>query len=196
MAGPAAPPIRCPWPGDDPLYQRYHDFEWGVPLRDDQALFELLLLEGFQAGLSWLTILKRREGMRQAFEGFDPEKLAAYGEADRARLLADPRIIRNRLKVAAAVKNARAYLKITESSGGFSDFLWRFVDGRPVQNAWKAMAEVPAKTPLSDRVSRELKSRGFTFVGSTIVYAFLQAAGFVNDHLVSCSRWRELGGGA
>jgi DNA-3-methyladenine glycosylase I len=196
VAGQAPPPVRCPWPGDDPLYQRYHDFEWGVPLADDQALFELLLLEGFQAGLSWLTILKRREGMRLAFDGFDPARLAAYGEADLARLLGDPRIVRNRLKAEAAVKNARAYLALRDAGRRFSDHLWDFVDGRPVQNAWRAMADVPAATPLSERLSRDLKSRGFTFVGATIAYAFLQAAGFVNDHLVSCFRWRELGGGA
>ena len=196
MAEQAGLPVRCPWPGNDPLYITYHDVEWGAPLKDDQALFELLLLEGFQAGLSWLTILKRREGMRQAFDGFDPARLAAHGEADRARLLSDPRIIRNRLKVAAAATNARAYLKIRDAGLRFSDYLWNFVDGRPIQNARTTMACVPAETPLSGRVSRDLKSRGFTFVGSTIVYAYLQSAGLVNDHLVSCFRWRELGGGA
>lgn len=184
--------VRCPWPGTDPLYLDYHDREWGAPLRDDRALFELLLLEGFQAGLSWLTILKRRESMRRAFQGFDPATLAAYGDADFQRLLADPGIIRNRLKVHGAAKNARAYLTILEKEGSFSDYLWSFVDHRPVVNAWERMQDVPAKTPLSDEMSRALKVRGFTFVGSTIIYAFMQASGLVNDHLTGCFRYAQL----
>lgn len=183
---------RCPWPGTDPLYLEYHDREWGAPLRDDRALFELLLLEGFQAGLSWLTILRRRESMRRAFQGFDPVTLAAYGDADFQRLLADPGIIRNRLKVHGATKNARAYLAILEKHGSFSDYLWGFVNHRPVANAWERMQDVPAKTPLSDEMSRALKAAGFTFVGSTIIYAFMQASGLVNDHLTGCFRHAQL----
>lgn len=184
--------VRCPWPGTDPLYLEYHDLEWGAPLRDDRALFELLLLEGFQAGLSWLTILKRRISMRRAFDGFDPATLAAYGHKDCERLLADPGIIRNRLKVDAATKNAKAYLALLEKRGGFADYLWSFVEGRPLVNSWKRMEDVPARTPLSDEMSRALKAQGFTFVGSTIVYAFMQAAGLVNDHLTGCFRHAEL----
>lgn len=182
---------RCPWAGTDPDYVRYHDEEWGVPLRDDRALFELLVLEGAQAGLSWITVLKRREGYRRAFEGFDPERIARYGPAVEARLLSDPGIVRNRLKVASAIRNARAFLTLKEERGAFSDYLWGFTDGRPVVNRWKEMSEVPARTDLSDRISADLKRRGFNFVGSVIVYAFLQSAGIVNDHLVSCFRWRE-----
>lgn len=189
-----AGPVRCPWCGTDPLYVDYHDREWGTPLRDDPALFELLVLEGFQAGLSWLTILKRREGFRQAFGGFDPEAMAAYGPKDFERLLADPRIIRNRLKVEASRANARAFLAVRDKLGSFSAYLWHFVDGRPVVNAFENMGQVPASTPLSDAVSRDLKSRGFKFVGSTIVYAYLQSAGLVNDHLTSCFRRAELAG--
>lgn len=183
---------RCPWPGTDPLYLEYHDREWGAPLRDDRALFELLLLEGFQAGLSWLTILKRRESMRRAFQGFDPAALAAYGDADFQRLLADPGIIRNRLKVHGATKNAKAYLGILDKHGSFSDYLWGFVNNRPVVNAWERMQDVPARTPLSDEMSRALKACGFTFVGSTIMYAFMQASGLVNDHLTGCFRYAQL----
>ncbi|MFZ5426557.1 MAG: DNA-3-methyladenine glycosylase I [Thermodesulfobacteriota bacterium] len=189
-----AGPVRCPWCGTDPLYIDYHDREWGTPLRDDQALFELLVLEGFQAGLSWLTILKRREGFRQAFGGFDAEAMAAYGPKDFERLMADPRIIRNRLKVEASRTNSRAFLAVRDKLGSFSDYIWGFVDGRPVVNAWEAMGHVPASTPLSGAVSRDLKSRGFKFVGSTIVYAYLQSAGLVNDHLTSCFRRAELAG--
>ena len=192
--GPGGPDglVRCPWPGTDPLYRAYHDREWGAPLFDDRALFELLLLEGFQAGLSWLTILRRRESMRRAFEGFDPVVLAGYGEKDRTRLLADPGIIRNRLKVDGATRNAKACLSILEKHGSFADYLWSFVNRRPVVNAWERMEDVPAKTPLSDEISRALKSQGFTFVGSTIVYAFMQASGMVNDHLTGCFRYAEL----
>ncbi|GFK93719.1 DNA-3-methyladenine glycosylase 1 [Fundidesulfovibrio magnetotacticus] len=183
---------RCPWPGADPLYTDYHDREWGTPLRDERALFELLILEGFQAGLSWLTILRRRENFRRAFQGFDPETMAAYGPTDFARLLADPGIIRNRLKVEASARNARAFLATQERHGGFAAFLWAFVDNTPVQNAWERMDQTPATTPLSDAVSRALKAQGFTFVGSTIVYALLQSAGLVNDHLTCCFRHAQL----
>lgn len=183
---------RCPWPGSDPVYVDYHDREWGMPLWDDQALFELLVLEGFQAGLSWLTILKRREGFRQAFEGFDPNVIVAYGPRERERLLADPGIIRNRLKVEAATANAKAFLAVQHQNGSFSDYLWGFVDGKPVINTWERIDQVPASTPLSDTVSRDLKSRGFKFVGTTITYALLQSCGLVNDHLVGCFRRAEL----
>jgi DNA-3-methyladenine glycosylase I len=188
-------PTRCPWCGADPTYQAYHDTEWGVPLHDETALFEFLVLEGAQAGLSWLTILRKREGYRRAFHGFDAERVARYDEQDRARLLADPGIVRNRLKIAGAIENARATLRVREAFGGLDAYFWRFVDGRPIQNAWKDMSRVPATTPLSDTISRDLKQRGFKFVGSTIVYAHMQATGMVNDHLVGCFRYRELGGG-
>lgn len=187
-------PTRCPWPGADPLYVRYHDEEWGVPLRDDRKLFELLLLEGAQAGLSWLTILRKRENYRAAFDSFDPEKMARYGEDRFALLLGNEGIIRNRLKVRGFSTNARAYLDLVEREGSFSSWLWSFVDGRPIVNSWRSMSEVPAETELSKRIGKELKKRGFTFVGSTIVYAYLQSAGLVNDHLVGCFRYRELGG--
>ncbi len=185
-------PIRCAWCGSEPLYRSYHDSEWGVPLHDERALFEFLILEGAQAGLSWLTILKKREGYRRAFADFDAEQVARYGEADVARLLADPGIVRNRLKVAAAIGNARATLKLREDFGGLDAYFWRFVDGRPIVNAWRDISEVPASTPLSDAISKDLKRRGFKFVGSTIVYAHMQATGMVNDHTVDCFRHREL----
>lgn len=184
-------PNRCPWAETDPDYVRYHDEEWGLPLRDDRALFELLILEGAQAGLSWITILKRRAGYRRAFEGFDPEWIARYGPSDETRLLSDPGIVRNRLKVSSAIRNARAFLALRDEKGSFSDYLWNFTDGRPVVNQWKSMAEVPARTDLSDRISSDLKRRGFNFVGSVIIYAFLQSAGLVNDHLMSCFRRNE-----
>lgn len=184
--------LRCTWPGTDPLYLAYHDTHWGVPLHDDKALFELLILEGFQAGLSWLTILKRREGFRRAFKGFDAHIVAGFTERDQKRLMEDPGIIRNRLKVAAAPKNARAFLAVCRERGSFADYLWDFVDHRPVVNAWESTPEVPAKTPLSDAISKDLKARGFAFVGSTIVYAFMQAAGLVNDHLTGCFRYGQL----
>jgi DNA-3-methyladenine glycosylase I len=183
---------RCPWCGDDPLYVRYHDQEWGVPSRNDRHLFEMLLLDGAQAGLSWLTILRKREGYRRAFAGFDPERIARFTARDQARLLADPGIVRNRLKIASAVRNAQAWLALVAAEGSFAAYLWDFVDGRPVQNAFRTLADIPATTPLSDRISKDLKRRGFNFVGSTIIYAFLQAAGVVNDHLVSCFRYREV----
>lgn len=183
---------RCAWCGTNPLYMAYHDEEWGVPLHDERALFEFLILEGAQAGLSWLTILKKREGYRRAFDNFDAERIARYGERDTARLLADPGIVRNRLKIAAAVTNARATLKIREAFGGLDAYFWRFVDGRPLRNAWRDMSQVPASSPLSDAISKDMKQRGFKFVGSTIVYAHMQATGMVNDHTLDCFRHREL----
>ena len=187
---------RCPWCGDIPVYVRYHDEEWGTPLHDDRALFELLVLEGAQAGLSWLTVLNRREGYRQAYEGFVPERVAAFDAAKLAALATDSRIVRNRAKIAASVANAKAFLGIQATFGSFDAYLWRFVDGRPVVGAWTDIGQVPAQTPLSQTVSRDLKARGFGFVGPTICQAFLQAAGLVNDHLTQCFRYRELTGGA
>ncbi|MBN1196641.1 MAG: DNA-3-methyladenine glycosylase I [Candidatus Aminicenantes bacterium] len=184
---------RCAWvPPDNPLYVTYHDREWGVPVHDDRLLFEFLVLEGAQAGLSWLTVLRKREHYREAFDGFDPERVAGFDDARIQRLLQNPGIIRNRLKVRAAVSNARAFLNVQEEFGTFSRFIWQFVDGRPIINAWKTIADVPASTSLSDAISRELKRRGFKFVGSTIVYAHMQATGMVNDHTVDCFRYREL----
>lgn len=171
----------------------YHDREWGLPLHDDRKLFELLVLEGAQAGLSWRTVLERRDGYRRAFHRFDPQRIARYGEADVARLLADPGIVRNRLKVEAAIGNARAYLALREEQGSLDRYLWGFVGGRPIVNAWRSQREVPASTPESDALSRDLKRRGFRFVGTTIVYAFMQATGLVNDHLVDCFRYLEVG---
>jgi DNA-3-methyladenine glycosylase I len=167
----------------------YHDQEWGVPLHDDRRLFEMLTLEGAQAGLSWLTILRKREGYRTAFAGFDPQVVAGYGEQDVARLLGDPGIVRNRLKVTSTVSNARAVLEVQARYGSLDAFLWGFVDGRPVRNSWRTLAEIPASTPLSDTMSRELKRHGFRFVGSTICYAHMQATGMVNDHLTGCFRY-------
>lgn len=178
---------RCPWCLASEEYIRYHDEEWGVPSFDSGHLFEMLLLEGAQAGLSWLTILRKREGYRQAFHDFDPTRIARYNEKDVARLLGNPGIVRNRLKVTAAIDNARAYLDV-EAGGGFVSLLWSFVEGKPKQNHWRRMEQVPASTPQSDAMSRELKRRGFRFVGSTICYAFMQSVGMVNDHLVSCPR--------
>ncbi len=186
MGGIAA--TRCPWAGDDPLYVRYHDEEWGVPVRDDRTLFEFLILEGAQAGLAWITILRKRERYREVFHGFEPARVARMTAADRARLLRDPGIVRNRLKVESAISNARLFLDVRRERGSFADYLWSFVDDRPVVNRFVAMADVPARTDLSDRIARDLKRRGFRFVGSTIVYAYLQAVGVVNDHLVSCPR--------
>ncbi|HET7141415.1 MAG TPA: DNA-3-methyladenine glycosylase I [Candidatus Limnocylindria bacterium] len=183
---------RCGWATSDPLYVDYHDREWGVPLRDARSLFELLCLEGAQAGLAWITILRKREGYRRAFEGFDPARLAAYGPEDVARLLADPGIVRNRAKVNSVVGNARACLRLADDIGSFADHLWSFVDGRPVQNRWQSLAQVPAETPASAAMSRDLRKRGFTFVGPTICYAFMQSAGMVNDHLVECFRHAEV----
>jgi DNA-3-methyladenine glycosylase I len=177
---------RCPWCGDDPLYREYHDHEWGVPLHDDVRLFEMLTLEGAQAGLSWLTILRKREGYRRAFAGFDPLKVAAFSEDDIVRLLADPGIVRNRLKIASTITNARTVLEVQNRYGSLDRYLWSFVEGVPIINSWQTMAEVPASTKLSDTMSRELKRLGFRFVGSTICYSFIQATGMVNDHLTDC----------
>ncbi len=183
---------RCPWCGNDPLYVRYHDEEWGVPVHDDRKLFEFLVLEGAQAGLSWLTILRRREGYRRAFAGFDPEAVARFDETDLERLRNDASIIRNRAKIRSAVVNARAFLAVREEFGSFDRYIWRFVDGRPIVNTWTRDEDIPAATPLSETISRDLKARGFSFVGPTIVYAHLQATGMVNDHLVNCFRHDEV----
>jgi DNA-3-methyladenine glycosylase I len=183
---------RCGWCGSDPLYVAYHDEEWGVPVRDDRRLFEKLLLEGAQAGLSWITILKRRDTYRRAFHDFDPTKIAAWGEAEVAERLQDPGIIRNRLKVEGAVKNARAFLEHFAEEGSFSELLWGFVGGEPIQNERRRMGELPAETERSKAMSKALKKRGFTFVGATICYAFMQSMGLVNDHLVGCFRYGEL----
>ena len=179
---------RCPWCGDDPLYVAYHDKEWGVPQHDDRVLFEFLILEGAQAGLSWLTILRKRDNYRKAFDGFDAARIARYGEADVARLLADAGIVRNRLKISASIANARAFLEVQREFGSFDAYLWAFVEGRPVRNSWQSMAELPATSAVSDALSKDLRRRGFKFVGPTIVYAFMQAVGMVNDHLVTCHR--------
>ena len=185
---------RCGWVNDDPLYIAYHDEEWGVTLRDERRLFEMLILEGVQAGLSWYTILKKREAYRQAFDGFDPERIARYDDKKIASLLEDPGIVRNRLKVRAAVGNARAWLDLRESGIECSDFLWAFTDGASVVNAWRRLEEVPTSTPSSEAMSKALERRGFRFVGPTICYAFMQAVGMVNDHLTSCFRWEECKG--
>ena len=184
---------RCEWCTAHPLYVRYHDEEWGVPEHDEERLFEKLILDGAQAGLSWLTILKKREGYRRAFDGFDANQIAHYSKAKIASLLADPGIVRNRLKINAAVTNARAYLKLHAEVGSFDHFLWQFVGGRTRQNRWKVLSEIPAHTPESDAMSQALKRRGFKFVGSTICYAFMQAVGMVNDHVVDCFRYEQVG---
>jgi len=183
---------RCGWCGMDPLYVAYHDVEWGVPVFDDRTLFEFLILEGAQAGLSWSTILGKRQGYRRAFADFDPEKVARFSETRVAKLLADPGIVRNRLKVSSAVSNARAFLELQGEEGSFSDYIWSFVDGTPIQNRWRSLSEIPATTPLAGTISKDLKKRGFRFVGPTIVYAHMQATGMVNDHLVGCFRHREV----
>ncbi len=183
---------RCEWAGDDPLYQAYHDQEWGVPSHDDRLLFEFLILEGAQAGLSWITILRKRENYRAAFDNFDPHKVARYTERRLKKLLNNPGIVRNRLKISAAVRNARAFLAVQEEFGSFDAYLWRFVDGKPKQNCWRSLKEIPARTPESDALSKDLKRRGFTFTGSTICYAFMQATGLVNDHVVVCFRHAEV----
>jgi DNA-3-methyladenine glycosylase I len=184
--------VRCPWPKQDPLYVAYHDEEWGVPEYDDRALFEKLILDGFQAGLSWITILRKRENFRRAFEGFDPEKIARYRPAKIEKLMNDTGIVRNRAKIEGAVGSARAYLDIMDEGPGFSALLWDFVDGRPKVNRFKTTNQVPAETDVSRRISKELSARGFKFVGPTIVYAFMQAVGMVNDHLVCCHRHAAL----
>ncbi len=183
---------RCSWPGNDPLYLQYHDEEWGVPVYDDQKLFEFLILECFQAGLSWITILRKRENFRKAFDQFDYEKVAQYDEAKIAALLEDKGIIRNKLKVRAAVSNAQAFIKIREEFGSFSKWIWALTGGKPIINHFQRNEDVPATTELSDRISKELKKRGFKFVGSTVIYAHMQATGMVNDHLTACFRHNEL----
>ncbi len=188
---PKSAPRRCPWAQGDG-YVAYHDQEWGVPVHDDRLLFEFLILEGAQAGLSWATILKKRENYRAAFDQFDPVKVAGYGARERKRLLADAGIVRNRLKIDSAIDNAKAFLEVQAEFGSFDRYIWQFVGGRPMLNRWKAMGEVPARTAESDAMSKDLKRRGFRFVGSTICYAFMQAVGMVNDHLVDCFRHREL----
>jgi DNA-3-methyladenine glycosylase I len=184
---------RCAWAGtDDPLYCEYHDTEWGVPLHDDGKLFEFLLLEGFQAGLSWRTILRKRENFRRAFDGFDPKKVARYDAKKVAKLMGDPGIIRNGMKIDAAIANAKAFLKVQKEFGSFDSYLWSFVDGKPIQNKWTRPRDIPAVTPEAERMSEDLKRRGFKFVGPTICYANMQAIGMVNDHTVDCFRYREV----
>ncbi|MCG3209182.1 MAG: DNA-3-methyladenine glycosylase 1 [Anaerolineae bacterium] len=183
---------RCEWAGSDPLYITYHDEEWGVPAHDDRHLFEMLILEGAQAGLSWITILRKREAYRAAFDQFDPEKMARYNDAKLAELLANPGIVRNRRKIEAAVQNARAFLAVQTEFGSFDAYIWRFVDGRPIQNEWTSLAQIPVQTPQSAAMSKDLRKRGFNFVGPTICYAYMQACGLVNDHVVTCFRHAQL----
>jgi DNA-3-methyladenine glycosylase I len=179
---------RCPWPGKDPLYVAYHDEEWGVPERDDRALYEKLVLDGFQAGLSWITILRKREAFRRAFDGFAPEKIARYSSKKVEALMRDEGIVRNRMKIEGTIASARAWLEIMGNGAGFSPFIWDFVEGKPIVNRYRTMSEIPAETDISRIISKELKGRGFKFCGPTIVYAFMQATGMVNDHLTSCPR--------
>ena len=184
--------IRCAWAGNDPLYIKYHDTEWGVPLHDDRKLFEFLMLDGFQAGLSWLTILKKRSNYRKAFDRFDPEKIAVYDLCKLKALLSDRGIVRNKLKIEAAIQNARAFLSVQKEFGSFNDYIWQFTGGKTIKNAWKTMADIPAQTNVSAAMSKDLKKRGFKFVGPTICYAFMQAAGMVNDHVVDCFRYHQV----
>ena len=186
-------PMRCPWPGDDPLYVAYHDQEWGVPVHDDRALLEAIVLDGAQAGLSWITILRKRDNYRRAFDHFDPAVVAAYGEDKVAALLADPGIIRNRQKIRSAIGNAQRLLDVQAEFGSFDHYLWSFVGGRPLVNAWQSLSQLPAETAESRALSADLRRRGFSFVGPTIIYAMMQAVGMVNDHLVSCFRYHEVG---
>jgi DNA-3-methyladenine glycosylase I len=181
-------PAPCPWPGTDPLYVAYHDEEWGVPERDDRALYEKLVLDGFQAGLSWITILRKRDAFRLAFDGFEPEKIARYPKRKVEALMRDAGIVRNRMKIEGAIASARAWLQMMEQGAGFGAYLWGFVDGEPIVNRYRAITEVPTETELSRAIAKDLKSRGFKFCGPTIVYAFMQATGMVNDHLTSCHR--------
>ena len=183
---------RCEWGTSSVLYIEYHDSEWGVPVHDERLLFEFLILEGAQAGLSWSTILNKRQAYIQAFDNFEPSKVASYDDAKVQQLLANPGIVRNRLKIQAAIQNARSFLKVQDQYGSFDAYIWQFVDGKPVQNSWKSLQEIPATTKESDAMSKELKKRGFTFVGSTICYAFMQAVGMVNDHTIDCFRWQEV----
>jgi len=182
---------RCGWVNEDPLYQEYHDREWGVPVHDDIRLFEMLTLEGAQAGLSWYTVLKKREAYRLAFDGFDFEKVALYDEEKQAELMNNPGIIRNRLKIASAVTNAAAFIRVREQYGSFDAYIWEFVEGEPIRNQWRELSEVPAVTAISDEMSKDLKKRGFKFIGSTVCYAFMQATGMVNDHITSCFCFRH-----
>ena len=184
--------IRCSWAGETPIYQDYHDHEWGRPVHDDRKLFEMLILEGAQAGLSWITILKKREAYRIAFDGFNPNIVAAYDQAKVEQLMANEGIVRNRLKINAAITNAKLFLKVQEQYSSFDQFLWRYVDHKPITGHFKHIEDVPATTPLSDRISKDLKKMGFKFVGSTIIYAFMQATGMVNDHLTDCFVYREI----
>ncbi len=183
---------RCKWPGDDPIYIKYHDKEWGVPIYNDRLLFEFLILEGAQAGLSWITILKRRDNYRKAFDNFDAKKMARYSDAKYKKLLANEGIIRNRLKIQAAITNAQAFLAVQKEFGSFSKYIWQFVGGEPIKNKWREHGHMPASTAISDKMSKDLKKRGFKFVGSTICYAFMQAVGMVNDHIDSCYRYKEI----
>jgi len=183
---------RCSWCGDDPLYVRYHDQEWGVPVYNDRKLFEFLILEGAQAGLSWITVLRKRQAYREAFDGFDFNKIAAYKERKLQLLLENPGIIRNRLKIRSAVTNANAFIRVRDEFGTFNNYIWQFVDGRPIQNRHKTLKDIPAKTGLSDAISKDLKKRGFSFVGSTIIYAHMQATGMVNDHVTDCFRYKSI----
>jgi DNA-3-methyladenine glycosylase I len=185
--------IRCGWAGSDPTYVGYHDEEWGVPVRDDRRLFEFLILEGAQAGLSWITILRKRDAYRAAFDDFDPEKVARYDARRVAKLLKNEGIVRNRMKLESAVKNARAFLAVQEERGSFAEYQWGFVDGKPIVNRWASLKQIPPRTAVSDELSKDLKQRGFSFVGSTIIYALMQAVGMVNDHLLDCFRHREVG---
>jgi DNA-3-methyladenine glycosylase I len=183
---------KCEWGNSSALYIEYHDLEWGVPVHDERTLFEFLILEGAQAGLSWSTILNKRQEYIQAFDNFEPSKVASYDDAKVQALLANPGIVRNRLKIQAAIQNARSFLEIQDQYGSFDTYIWQFVDGKPIQNSWKSLQEIPATTKEADAMSKELKKRGFTFVGSTICYAFMQAVGMVNDHTVDCFRWQEV----
>jgi DNA-3-methyladenine glycosylase I len=185
---------RCAWAGNDPLYIAYHDEEWGLPVHSDPTWFEFLILEGMQAGLSWITILRKRENFQRAFDNFDVLKIASYGEEKVAALMADAGIIRNRLKIHAAIRNAQAFLKVQEEKGSFDAYMWNFVNGKPIQNNFTTLAEIPAHTPLAETISKDLLQRGFRFVGPTIVYAHMQATGMVNDHLVGCFRYMEISG--
>ncbi|MCL4104330.1 UNVERIFIED_CONTAM: hypothetical protein GTU68_047292, partial [Idotea baltica] len=182
---------RCAWCGDDPLYVAYHDEEWGVPTRDDKTLFEFIILEGAQAGLAWITVLRKREGYRKLFDDFDPVKISRYSDKKLDKILLDPSIIRNRLKVYGARKNAIAFLKVQKEFGSFANYIWKFVDGQPIQSKHKSLADLPATSPVSDAISKDMKKRGFTFVGSTIMYAYMQACGMINDHTTKCYRKRE-----
>ncbi len=193
IAAPGRAPNRCSWCGEDPLYVDYHDTVWGVPVHDEQMLFEFLTLEGAQAGLSWITILRKRENYRKAYDGFDPQKVARYTPKRVEKLLANAGIVRNRLKIESSITNAKSFLKVQEEFGSFDSYIWDFVDSRPIQNKWRRMSDCPAKTPLAEKLSKDLKARGFRFVGPTIVYAHMQATGMVNDHVTGCFRYREVG---